>query len=367
MSTHTDTLRQVRRGTATTRGRAITMSPSKPSSMTQSFFARGEEQEATGYENLAPDDPLLVPREVEFDSFDEIPRRRGSLFAIAVSVLVLIAIGFVTWRSFYYLSKPGSSVAAASRAMVQTPPASPAPAPMSIAPASQPAQTMSEAPPATEQAPAATNPAPEPATQPTRVAQPAGVAQPAPVSQPAPVAQPAPAAQPSPAAQAAPAAQPAPAAEAAPAAQPSPAAQPAPAAQAAPAPQPSPAAPSPSQRRAAKRATVEEPVHGRHAALRGYVWSPEKHTLVPAEPAAGDAPPRHAPMRGYTWSPDKHTLVPAEPAVEDPLPSKDPGTHSLDGTPGEEPQPQRPSTSPAPFQPSPSSSSPPNASAPIIE
>jgi hypothetical protein len=99
MSTHTDNLRQVRRGTATTRGRAITMSPSKPSSMTQSFFARGEEQEATGYENLAPDDPLLVPREVEFDSFDKIPRRRGSLFAIAVSALVLAAIGFVTWRS----------------------------------------------------------------------------------------------------------------------------------------------------------------------------------------------------------------------------------------------------------------------------
>jgi hypothetical protein len=302
MASHTDTLRQVRRGTATTRGRAITASPSKPSSMTQSFFARGEEQEATEYENLAPDDPLLVPREVEFDSFDKIPRRRGSLFAIAVSVLVLLAIGFVTWRSFYYLSKPGSWVAAASRAMVHTPPASPAPARMSIVPASQPAQLMFEAPLATDQAPARTNPAPAPVTQPAHVAQPAPAAQSA-----------------------------------------------------------------PSHRQSAKRATPDEPVHGRHAALRGYVWSPEKHTLVPAEPAAEDAPPRHAPMRGYTWSPEKHTLVPAEPAVEDPLPSKDPGTRSLDRAPDEEPQPQLPSTNPAPFQPSPSSSSPPNASAPIID
>jgi hypothetical protein len=179
--------------------------------MTQSFFARGVEQYATGYENLAPDDPLLVPPEVEFDSFDKIPRRRGSVFAIAVSALVLAAIGFVTWRSFYYLSKPASSVATASRAMVQTPPASPAPVPMSIAPASQPA--MSEPPLATDQAPVAdqrqatqprmTPPSgtpSEPATPPpgATTASPEMVAQPPAATKLPPVAHSAPAAEPQP-------------------------------------------------------------------------------------------------------------------------------------------------------------------------
>ena len=272
MSTHTDTLRQMR--PATVRGRAIT-TPLKPSSMTQSFFARGEEQEANGYENLAPDDPLLVPRELEFDSFDKIPRRRGSWFATAVAGLVVVAIGLVTWRSFYFLSRPGSSVAAAARAMVQAPPASQAPAPMSIAPAPQP--PVSEPPPAAE---------PAPVTEPPAVTQPQ--AEPPPPAQPAPVAQPA-----------------------------------------------------PSHRHLAPQATADEPVHAR----------------------------RHAPLHGYVWSPEKHTLVPAEPAVEDQPPREDPGIRSLDGARGEEaqPQPTDEPTTPAPFRPSPSAAPVPQTSAPIID
>jgi hypothetical protein len=285
MSTHTDTLRQVRRNTATVRGRALLPSdaPAKPSSMTQSFFARGEEQEATGYEGLAPDDPLLVPREVEFDSFDKIPRRRGSWFAIAVSALVLVAIGVVTWQSFRYLAKPGSSVAAASRAMVQAPATESQPVtapadqqePMSIAPPAQ-ATPVTEPPAATEPAPVKEPPTP---TQPQ--------AEPPPPAQPAPVAQPAPAVK-----------------------------------------------PAPVRHQPAKQATTDEPARG-----------------------------RHGPLRGYVWSPDKHTLVPGEPAVEDSLPRKDPGIRSLDGAPGEEPEPQVAPTSPAPFHPSPSSTE----SAPIID
>ena len=343
MSTHTDTLRQVRSNHVTVRGRALSPS-SKPSSMTQTFFARGEEQEANGYENLAPDDPLLVPPALEFDSFDKIPRRRGSWFAIAVSTLVVLALGFVTWRSFYFLSRPASSVAAASRAMVQAP-VSQAPAPMSIAPAPRPAPVMSEAPPASEP-PAADQPeatqartANEPAPQPPSVTKPVpeAVAQPVAAAQPAPVRP-----------------QSAPRATAdEPVAQPVPVAQPAPIR-----PQPAP------------RATADEPVHARrHGALHGYVWSPEKHTLVPAEPAVQDAQPHHAPLRGYVWSPEKHTLVPGEPAVDEPLPREDPGTQMLDGGLGEQPRPQpaRERTSPAPFQPAPSDSPVPNTSAPIID
>jgi hypothetical protein len=114
-----------------------------------------------------------------------------------------------------------------------------------------------------------------------------------------------------------------------PQAEPPPPAQPAPVAQPAPAVKPAPVRHQP-----AKQATTDEPARG-----------------------------RHGPLRGYVWSPDKHTLVPGEPAVEDSLPRKDPGIRSLDGAPGEEPEPQVAPTSPAPFHPSPSSTE----SAPIID
>lgn len=298
MSTNTDILRPLNRKSATVRGRAITLT--KPGSVTQNFFARGEEQEATGYENLAADDPILAPPALEFDSFDKIPRRRGSWFAIAVSMLVVAAIGFVTWRSFHFLSRPGSSVAAASRAMVQSPPPAPA------APVAQP---MTVAPS-------------EPITQSAPVALPAPVAQSAPTSGSAAVASPAPVTKPEPVVE------------------PPPVTKPAPVVEPLPNPRPGPVA---------------------------------KHAPVVHEPAANDTDDepvqmrKHAPLHGYVWSPDRHTLVPAEPVIED-LPTQAPRSQSLDGTPAQEPQPAPDPTSPAPFQPSPAPSSPPSPNqAPVIE
>jgi len=300
MSTNTDALRPLNRIPATVRGRAITLT--KPNSVTQNFFARGEEQEATAYENLAPDDPILAPPAVEFDSFDKIPRRRGSLFAIAASVLVVAAIGFVTWRSFHSLSRPGSSVAIASRAMVQAPP--PAAEPRPVAPSM------------------ATPPAP--ASQATTVEPPALVAQATTVEPPAPVAQAATIEPPAPVAK--------PVASSTPVAKPAPIVVPlvskdAPATKTAPA-----------RHERAKNDTADQPVEIR----------------------------KHAPLRGYVWSPDKHTLVPADPVLEDPPPAESPRSQSLDGTPAEEPQPPPEPTKPAPFEPAPSSTPSPNE-APIIE
>ena len=289
MSTNTDTLRPLNRIPATVRGRAITLT--KPKSVTENFFARGEEQEATAYENLAPDDPILAPHAMEFDSFDKIPRRRGSLFATAGSVLVVAAIGFVTWRSFHSLSRPGSSVAIASRAMVQVPPppAEPRPVAPSIAtPPAKAAQATTVEPPATT-------------AQATTVAPPAPVAKR--VASSAPVATPAPIV----------------------------------------VPLVSKNAPATKNARArherAKNDTADQPVEIR----------------------------KHAPLRGYVWSPDKHTLVPADPVLEDPPPAESPRSQSLDGTPAEQPQPPPEPTKPAPFQPPSSSSSPSPNQAPIIE
>jgi hypothetical protein len=330
MSTNTDVLRPLTRKTATVRGRAISQSKSgsvpktgwlsRPGSLTQSFFARGEEQEATEYENLPIDDPTLTPPPLEFDSFDKIPRRRGSWFAIAVSMLVLVALGFVTWRSFRYLSKPGTSVAAASRAMVQ-------------APAATPPATVNQSLPATPPQPMTTESAP--------VATPAPVAQSAPPTPRELVASPAPAAQSAPTTESAPAA-------------------------AAPTTRPAPVAPP---TRAATPAPIIVPLVAKPAPAK-------KHEAIVHEPAKSDTDDepvqvrKHPPLHGYVWSPEKHTLVPAEPVIED-LPSEAPRPQSLEGAPAQEPQPAAPEpepTSPAPFQPPPAAApAPASNNAPIIE
>jgi hypothetical protein len=334
MSTNTDVLRPLNRSPATVRGRAISMKTdsesktgstsktgftsksgwlSRPGSLTQSFFARGEEQEANEYENLPIDDPTLAPPPLEFDSFDKIPRRRGSWFAIAVSTLVLAAVGIVTWRSFRYLSRPSTSVAAASRAMVQAPPA---------------------APEAVNQSMQAMQPDPTVQSLPAAPSKPA--AQSAPASQSAPVAPPAQSAQMT---QSAPVAPPAPA-KAAPVAKPA---------------------------RVAAPAPIVVPLVSKPA-------PDTKHEAVVREPAKSetdDEPAqvrKHPPLHGYVWSPEKHTLVPAEPVIED-LPREAPRSQSLEGAPAQEPQPAAEPTSPDPFPspPLPSSPSPSTNQAPIIE
>jgi hypothetical protein len=65
---------------------------------TMSFFRKGEELEATEYENLPHDDPSLVPPKLGFRNFETVPRNRAPL------VLTVVLIGVATlsvlgWRS----------------------------------------------------------------------------------------------------------------------------------------------------------------------------------------------------------------------------------------------------------------------------
>jgi hypothetical protein len=57
-------------------------------SRTMAFFRKGEELEATGFETLPYDDPMLVPPKLGFRGFDKIPRRRAPL---VITVLLIVA------------------------------------------------------------------------------------------------------------------------------------------------------------------------------------------------------------------------------------------------------------------------------------
>jgi hypothetical protein len=57
---------------------------------TMAFFRKGEELEATDFENLPHDDPALVPPKLGFRNFDRVPRRRTPL---VLAFLLLIATG----------------------------------------------------------------------------------------------------------------------------------------------------------------------------------------------------------------------------------------------------------------------------------
>jgi hypothetical protein len=66
--------------------------------MTQAFFRRGEELEATGFENLPHDDPTLVPPKLGFRSFDRVPRYRAPM-VIAFLVFATAAVLAFGWLS----------------------------------------------------------------------------------------------------------------------------------------------------------------------------------------------------------------------------------------------------------------------------
>jgi hypothetical protein len=66
-------------------------------SLTQSFFLRGDEQEASEYKDLSPEFAGPASADLQFDSFDKIPRRRRPVFAMA-GLMSLLAIGAVSWR-----------------------------------------------------------------------------------------------------------------------------------------------------------------------------------------------------------------------------------------------------------------------------
>jgi hypothetical protein len=62
------------------------------------FFRKGEELEATEYENLPHDDPSLVPPKLGFRDFDSVPRNYKPL-AITVVLIVVGVLGVFGWLS----------------------------------------------------------------------------------------------------------------------------------------------------------------------------------------------------------------------------------------------------------------------------
>jgi len=65
---------------------------------TMSFFRKGEELEATEYENLPHDDPSLVPPKLGFRNFDSVPRNRAPL-VITIVLIAVAALCLLRWRS----------------------------------------------------------------------------------------------------------------------------------------------------------------------------------------------------------------------------------------------------------------------------
>ena len=56
------------------------------------FFRKGEELEATNFEALPHDDPMLVPPKLGVRNFDKIPRNRAPV-VITVLLIVAAAVG----------------------------------------------------------------------------------------------------------------------------------------------------------------------------------------------------------------------------------------------------------------------------------
>jgi len=83
--------------------------------MTQAFFRRGEELEATGFENLPHDDPTLVPPKLGFRSFDRVPRHRAPML-IAFLLLATASVLVFGWLAARDLPHGSARVAASIRA-----------------------------------------------------------------------------------------------------------------------------------------------------------------------------------------------------------------------------------------------------------
>jgi hypothetical protein len=65
---------------------------------TMAFFRKGEELEATEYENLPYNDPTLVPPKLGFRDFDRVPRNRAPVVATVVLIAVA-ALSVFAWHS----------------------------------------------------------------------------------------------------------------------------------------------------------------------------------------------------------------------------------------------------------------------------
>ncbi len=84
-------------------------------SRTQAFFRKGDELEATGFENLPHDDPTLVPPKLGFRGFDRVPRNRAPQL-IAFLLLATAGVVLLGWLSARDLPHGSARVAASLRA-----------------------------------------------------------------------------------------------------------------------------------------------------------------------------------------------------------------------------------------------------------
>jgi hypothetical protein len=69
-------------------------------SRTMAFFRKGEELEATDYEDLPYNDPMLVPPKFGFRSFNSIPRNHTPL-VLAIVLIAATGLSLLGWRALH--------------------------------------------------------------------------------------------------------------------------------------------------------------------------------------------------------------------------------------------------------------------------
>jgi hypothetical protein len=82
---------------------------------TQAFFRRGDELEATGFENVPHDDPTLVPPKLGFRGFDAVPRNRAPLLIVFLLVATA-AVSLFGWLAAHDVPHGTARVATSIRA-----------------------------------------------------------------------------------------------------------------------------------------------------------------------------------------------------------------------------------------------------------
>ena len=82
-------------------------------SRTQAFFRKGDELEASGFENLPHDDPALVPPKLGFRSFDRVPRNRAPLL---ITLLLVSAVVLIVFERHSVRDVPAQTVRVATSA-----------------------------------------------------------------------------------------------------------------------------------------------------------------------------------------------------------------------------------------------------------
>ncbi|MEO5768102.1 MAG: hypothetical protein ABIS92_07095 [Polyangia bacterium] len=95
-------------------------------STTQRFFAEGEKHEAAEWQDtvLPPDDAPDVDPEVQFDSFDKIPKKRSPVIT-AAAIGGCLLIGSAAWAMAFGLLRTGHSVRESASALTNAGPSQP--------------------------------------------------------------------------------------------------------------------------------------------------------------------------------------------------------------------------------------------------